>query len=289
MISMACGLTGRCGRHSRYRRSRRRATLRCGRRAFGAGREGAARHHRAAKARRVPRRRRAISPGTISRRRTPRGAVTGAEWNRGRPAVARRAAPAIRPISPNTGTSISRFERRAMPAPVASRSGARQTAITRIWPIVRRQMPASASRSDHRAGQTRRRGRLPRLLRAKTSGDRTDGAAPACRRDQQPRHHRQRGRRRRQARASTRIVASGPIGPRAEPRARRRSVRHGCARPARGPSALTSKVITARCAPVRRLARSRSIGGKRIELVGASKRSSNGTTPSGRFVPKPHT
>ena len=105
---------------------------------------------------------------------------------------------------------------------------------------------------------------------------------------QQPRQQReaQAGKRRRhQRREDIRVLRRAAL--RAGPRARRRAVRNDCARPAPVPVSPTSNVTAATCAAAL-FWRSRSGGGSGVSASGANK-SSNGTTPSGRFSPNAQT
>ena len=144
--------------HSRCRRSRSRHPEMRERGALGAGRERAARHHRAAQRERAGRGR----PRSRRRRARPwrRAAPDRAERDWRRPAAAPRRA-AIRPVSPNTCTSIRRRRARASrERAAAARARARRRPPLEAVP--RRQMPGFRELRDQRSRQRPRRRRSRR-------------------------------------------------------------------------------------------------------------------------------
>ena len=214
--------------------------------AFGAGRKGCMRHHRAAQRQRAGGGRdeldgRRVSVGWAGHR-------DGAERDGGGQPSAPRAA-ATRPISPNTWTSIRRTVGSRQAGAWRSRSGARQTPTTLRSPSSADSCPACASGATSGPGT---------MTVAQPSDLALDPKAPGVERlvkrervaGDQPGHHadgERREGRQRERRQGRRVRLDA--GDRRGWQVRRRSPRHGCARPARDRSAVWSQVMTARCAP----------------------------------------
>ena len=172
----------------------------------------------------------------------PRGSTQPPARQSRRACRRRRAAPATRPISPNTGmsTSVARRAMRCSRQPLR-RAPDREHGGRQAGP----DQSGFGEPHHHRARQHRDGAAFVGALAGEDGGrermmqhERAAGRAATARRwSRAPRTMRARARRasRRPARCALRDA----------PRARRRSVRHGCARPARCPRRVMSKVTSA--------------------------------------------